>query len=81
MENVLELLGMAPSFFNYLFVLYSEVEHNGCQLFRDIPSGKNYGFKVCSPLHTWKNTNSIPLKSFLVILVEILMNAWLMCLT
>ncbi|RZB88353.1 Aminodeoxychorismate synthase, chloroplastic isoform C [Glycine soja] len=24
----------------------SEVEHNGCQLFRDIPSGKNYGFKV-----------------------------------
>ncbi|QCE07952.1 para-aminobenzoate synthetase [Vigna unguiculata] len=24
----------------------SEVEHNGCQLFRDIPSGRNYGFKV-----------------------------------
>ncbi|KHN00836.1 Para-aminobenzoate synthase [Glycine soja] len=24
----------------------SEVEHNGCQLFHDIPSGKNYGFKV-----------------------------------
>ncbi|QCE07954.1 para-aminobenzoate synthetase [Vigna unguiculata] len=24
----------------------SEVEHNGCQLFRDVPSGRNYGFKV-----------------------------------
>ncbi|KAK7279664.1 hypothetical protein RJT34_24720 [Clitoria ternatea] len=24
----------------------SEVEHNGCQLFRDIPSGRNSGFKV-----------------------------------
>ncbi|KAG2401780.1 Aminodeoxychorismate synthase [Vigna angularis] len=24
----------------------SEVEHNGCQLFRDIPSGRSYGFKV-----------------------------------
>ncbi|XP_068490347.1 LOW QUALITY PROTEIN: aminodeoxychorismate synthase, chloroplastic [Phaseolus vulgaris] len=24
----------------------SEVEHNGCQLFHDIPSGRNYGFKA-----------------------------------
>ncbi|XP_003555434.2 aminodeoxychorismate synthase, chloroplastic [Glycine max] len=30
----------------------SEVEHNGCQLFHDIPSGKNYGFKVLVRYHS-----------------------------
>ena len=31
----------------YLFlVLYSEIEHNGCKLFANIPSGRNSGFKV-----------------------------------
>lgn len=32
--------------FELFFVLCSEVEHNGCQLFHGIPSGGNSGFKV-----------------------------------
>lgn len=28
------------------FPQYSEIEHNGCRLFNDIPSGHNSGFKV-----------------------------------
>lgn len=30
----------------FLFPQYSEIEHNGCKLFNDIPSGHNSGFKV-----------------------------------
>lgn len=29
-----------------VLALYSEIEHNGCRLFNNIPSGKNSGFKV-----------------------------------
>ena len=38
--------------FAYLLILqhfldfHSEIEHNGCRLFHNIPSGKNSGFKV-----------------------------------
>lgn len=29
-----------------VLALYSEIEHNGCRLFNNIPSGRNSGFKV-----------------------------------
>lgn len=29
-----------------VLVLFSEIEHMGCRLFQDIPSGPNSGFKV-----------------------------------
>lgn len=35
--------------------MFSEIEHNGCRLFRDIPSGKNSGFKVRKVFYIIRN--------------------------
>lgn len=45
-DFILSLRFLSINFLLFLFPQYSEIEHNRCKLFNDIPSGHNSGFKV-----------------------------------